>query len=99
MNCHLICEAIKERKLIEFFYEDGVRIVEPFACGYGRKGNLLLRAFQIEGYSKSGKPLGWKLFRVDKISQLRILEEIFNDYREGYNPLGDSQIPNIICKV
>jgi len=99
MNCRLICEAIREKRLIEFFYENGVRIVEPFACGYGKKGNLLLRAFQVEGYSKSGNPSGWKLFRVDKISQLRILEETFNAYREGYNPFGDSQIPDIICKI
>lgn len=35
------------------------------------KGNLLLRAFQVEGYSKNGNPSGWKLFRVDKISHLR----------------------------
>ena len=99
MNCCLICEAIKERKLIEFFYENGVRIVEPFACGYGRRENLLLRAFQVEGYSKSGNPSGWKLFIVEKISQFRILEKTFESYREGYNPLGDSQIPDIICKI
>ena len=30
------------------------------------KGNELLRAFQIGGYSESSDPLNWKLFTLEK---------------------------------
>ncbi len=94
----IICEAIRERRLLQFYYDGGIRVVEPYAYGYGRKGDLKLRAYQVSGYSSSGQTEGWKLFNADKIIGIKILEEHF-DIRPEYNPYGDSHIPNIICKV
>lgn len=96
---NIFCQAINEKKLLKFYYDGYIKIVEPFAYGYGTDGNLLLRAFQIDGFSRSGNPMGWKLFKVDKMLNVEILREHFSGYREGYNPYGDKQIPNIICKV
>lgn len=98
MMTDLICEAIRQRKIISFYYEGGKRIVEPYTFGYDRKDKPKLRAYQIKGYSSSGKPEGWKLFEVDKVSDIHILNETFT-VRPEYNWSGDKHIPDIICKV
>ena len=94
-----ICEAIQKRKIIKFDYKGFERIVEPYAFGIDKNGNYKLRAYQIDGFSESGKTEGWKLFSVENITNISLLDETFEATREGYNPYGDRQIPNIICKV
>ncbi|MCK4764503.1 MAG: hypothetical protein KAW12_20050 [Candidatus Aminicenantes bacterium] len=49
-----IQRAIREKKVIRFYYESGNRTVEPFCFGVSSAGNNLLRGFQIDGFSKSG---------------------------------------------
>ena len=48
----VLIAAIEGRRLVSFWYDPGVRVVEPHALGYGSDGQLLLRAFQIEGASE-----------------------------------------------
>ena len=88
MNCS-ISAAINERKLIELDYEPGYRIIEPHAYGFSKDGNELLRAYQLEGASASGEHENWKLFRVDRITQLAVLDQHFDHPRPGYRQ-GDS---------
>jgi hypothetical protein len=66
-----ICEAIKARAVVNFYYDGGMRIVEPHCHGISKDNNELLRGYQTEGYSQSGNPVGWKLFSVGKISSLK----------------------------
>jgi|Deesub1362A_J573_1020465.scaffolds.fasta_scaffold16425_1 hypothetical protein len=97
---NLICRAINEKIRAEIVYKCGRRIIEPHASGYDRKGNRKLRAYQVSGYSEGGNPDGWKLFNVDDIEEFYLLKnDYFYNPREGYNPLGDRAIPNIICKI
>lgn len=93
-----ICNAIRDRKIIQFSYSGGFRKVEPLCHGISTVGNDLLRGWQIGGYSKSDEPRGWKLFRVDAISHLRITDEAFEGRRPGYNP-DDSAMTTIYCNV
>lgn len=72
-----ICLAIKSRNIVVFNYNSGSRKLEPYCYGLSKKGKELLRAYQISGYSSSGKSEGWKLFNISKISNLKILNEIF----------------------
>jgi len=95
---NIICEAIRERKFLQFYYDGGIRVVEPYAYGYGKNGDLKLRAYQVSGYSSSGQVEGWKLFNAGKITDIQIFNERFS-VRAEYNPFGDKHIPNIICKV
>jgi hypothetical protein len=79
----LICQAIACRRLLAFDYQGHHRVVEPYCHGTGRAGQDFLRAFQISGTSASG-PLGWKLFDLAHVSNLRVLEKQFAgraDYR------------------
>lgn len=79
-------EAIKSRRVIRMDYDPGVRLVEPHALGYSRKGDLLLRAFQTDGASASGESPNWKLFRLDRIRSATATNDNFVGPRPEYNP-------------
>ncbi|SEE49670.1 hypothetical protein SAMN04487765_2822 [Tenacibaculum sp. MAR_2010_89] len=80
-----ICEAISQKKIITFYYENELRKVEPHCYGLTTAGNKGLRAYQVDGYSKSGK-YGWKMYDLNKSEQIKIVLENFNlrnDYKKG----------------
>lgn len=85
-----ICNAIRSKNLIHFYYNGGY--------GISRKGNELLRAFQTGGYSESRDPVKWKLFTVDKMSDITITNEEFPGDRHEYNP-NDSAMEDIYCNI
>jgi hypothetical protein len=93
-----ISSAIKSRNLLRLTYDGGERVVEPFCYGKNHKGTELLRAYQIRGFSKSGRPTGWKLFDVKKIRSLKTEKDVFNGSRPQYNP-NDSAMEIIYCNV
>ena len=74
---NVICSAIQSKKMIQFNYEDSNRVAEPYCYGKSKTGNEVLRAFQVKGESKSGNPVGWKLFRASKIKNVAVTEEYF----------------------
>jgi len=95
----LICKAIASRLVIEFIYENEIRIVEPFVLGYHKDtGNLILRSFRVGGYSKSEREPYWRLFDISKIKDLKITQKKAMDFREFYNP-NDKHMDKILCNV
>jgi hypothetical protein len=92
-----IREAIENMQLIEFNYDGGKRIVEPHCYGQSSKGNNVIRAYQVGGYSSSGK-MGWKLYDLSKVSSLTLLEEKFDNPRNGYRR-GDSAMSIIYSQL
>jgi len=46
-----ICSAIKTKRIIIFNYNEMLRRIEPYWHGVTKKGNEVLRAFQISGCS------------------------------------------------
>ncbi len=90
----LIIEAIETHKLIEFNYKNEVRIVEPYTFGMSSTGKDVLSAYQVEGGSTSSNDLGWRLFSIDKIENIKISSVTFEPTRDGYNP-NDSRMQKI----
>jgi predicted DNA-binding transcriptional regulator YafY len=76
--------AITNRNLLEFSYKGHHRVVEPFTYGITPKGNEVLRAYQTDGTSESGAVPDWRLFSVNKIEGLVILDSHFTQARPGY---------------
>jgi hypothetical protein len=72
----LLRQAIAGRRLISFHLGGRHRIAEPHDYGI-HKGQVRLFFYQIGGETRSGGPLGWRWADVDKISQLKLLEETF----------------------
>ncbi len=95
----IICEAIRLRKIIKFYYDGYERIVEPHTYGIHKDtGNEVLSAYQIGGYSSSGRIPYWRLYLVNQISNLQITDETFSEPRSGYKK-GDSRMSIIFCEV
>lgn len=80
-----IVNAIENQNLLEFEYEGYSRVVEPHCYGLTTKGNEAIRAYQVEGYSSSGR-MGWKLYDLSKADNFEILDDVFetrDDYKQG----------------
>jgi hypothetical protein len=58
----LVCQAIRERRILRLSYDGGLRDVEPHCHGCSRDDNDLLRAYQIGGVSRSGDSSGGRCF-------------------------------------
>lgn len=89
-------EAIKNQNLIVFDYEGEARTVEPHCYGLTTKGNEAIRAYQVDGYSSSGR-MGWKLYDFGKADNIEILDEIFKvrpDYKRE-----DRGMSEIFCEI
>jgi hypothetical protein len=92
-----ICDAIGNMNLIEFYYNGGIRTVEPHCLGVTTAGNQGLRAYQTSGYSESGK-MGWKMFDLSNARNISIVNETFDGPRTGYKK-GDKGMTQIYCEL
>lgn len=76
----LLNGAIQERHCIAVRYADQrqIRVVEPHAVYTDDRGELVLDAYQVRGYSVSGRPPPfWRPMRLKKISAVQVLNETF----------------------
>jgi hypothetical protein len=97
-SVELICEAIRKRALLEFFYHGRRRVVAPYCCGISRRGVDVLRAVQVRGESASGGLGFGKLWTVADITDLRMLDVVFTPNDPDYNP-HDSAMTRIYCGI
>ena len=94
-----ICRAIREYRLIELRYGWGQRIVEPHAYGRNQMGHDLLRCYQVAGASKSGKLIGWKILRLDAVTNLHVLDKNFSRSRPKYERGDKALNAQIYCEL
>jgi hypothetical protein len=92
-----ICSAINKRQLLELRYHGYSRLVEPYACGRERSGDILLRCYQQSGGSESGQTTGWKLLKVSEISSIHEINNSFNP-RQTYRR-NDKAMKFIFCQI
>ena len=93
-----IALAIKNKQLLSFTYDGFAREVEPHCLGVDKKGHPALRAFQVNGGSESGEYVGWKMFHVNEIRNLNVLQKKFTISRPGYKR-GDKDMAQIKAEV
>jgi len=102
-----VVDCIKNKKKCIIYYlgdepgGKGLREIEPVCLGVSKRGNKVVRAWDIEGSSHTAylgeKPLpGWRLFRLDKIMTLRPTGENFAEMRPDFNPDGDKSMESVI---
>lgn len=82
-----VINAINNMEILSFTYESNPRVVEPHAYGMDSDGDDfdLLRAYQVGGYSSSGRLPKWRLFEVSEIHNLSPTGDKFNGARPGYH--------------
>jgi predicted DNA-binding transcriptional regulator YafY len=74
-------KALDKRQRVRIYYDPtinrgpdeeekiqkGYRNIEPYVLGLSKRGNPILRAYQINGVSDTDQA-GWKTFRLDRIT-------------------------------
>lgn len=94
-----ICGAIEERKIIEFRYKGGIRVVEPHCYGiHEGSGKEVLSGYQTGGYTESGGTPDWRTYDISGVSDLKVTDISFLGPRSGYNP-EDPRMSEIFCKL
>ena len=73
---HIIIEAIRDKKFIEFYYHGLPRIAEPHVYGI-TNGVRQLLGYQTGGHSSKGGLPDWRRFDLNQISRLSILLQPF----------------------
>jgi len=82
-----ICQAIERHHLLRLGYGGVSRVVEPHIYGEDSHGHELLSAYQVSGGSRSGEPVGWKLFDMTRVQDIEVLPGRFRRPQAAYNPL------------
>ena len=95
----ILCDAIKNRRLIKFCYEHSMRVVEPHMVAYDEYEHLTLNAWFLRGHSESDEGQGWRHYLVSDISQLEVLPETFTGPRRGYKASGGQSFHNVQCAL
>ena len=95
----VLCRAIRERHVVQFTYHGYSRTVVPAACGLSSAKNLVLRGYQTEGGSRSGRLVPfWTLYRASDIQALVDTGIRFEVAPAGYKP-GDKGISDIYAEL
>jgi len=98
----IIKHAIKNKYHINFYYlgdnniKKGNRLVKPAAFGYSKNNKPLLRAFQVQGPSRSKREPKWRLFRVDRIGKIAPTILKYRSLGNLYNKKGDKGIYDLV---
>ncbi|MDD4544545.1 MAG: hypothetical protein PHP27_01800 [Bacteroidales bacterium] len=93
----LIIQAIENKNIIQFYYKDDLRKVEPHCYGITRAGNEGLRAFEIESDSSSGTNR-MKMYDLGKAIKIEVLEDTFMKPRPDYKK-GDKGMSEIFVEL
>lgn len=102
-------DAINNKKVIIINYNGkeygkGYREIEPVCLGISKRGNQVLRAWEIEGSSHTntveGNPIpGWRMFKLVDILTFKPTGDNFYEMRPNYNPNGDRSMTSVIVNA
>lgn len=108
-NLDGVQDSIRKKNVITINYDGdeygkGYRDIEPVCVGYSKKGELVLRAWEIQGVSHSkvtrDNPIpGWRFFKLVKILTYQPQGDNFVEMRPGYNPDGDKLMSSVILNA
>lgn len=94
----IVTSAIKNKHVLSFYYDDAPRIVEPQTYGISTAGHPILRGYQIAGGSKSGQPIGLRLYELAKMEGLKDSKKRFANARPQHVPK-DSAMSKVIVSL
>ncbi len=91
----------KHRVAIRYYDQPEIRVIEPHAIYTSEGGETIVDAYQIRGYSSSGRlPPFWRPFRLRKIGSVTILREPFTTrLAEGFMPHKPAYRRNLLMMV
>jgi predicted DNA-binding transcriptional regulator YafY len=93
MHLYTIKEAIRGGTKVRIRLRGRERVVEPHLLGRNRRGDTLVRVYQVGG---RGHAEGWRLLRLEEIEQAVETGERFANPRSGYQPRDRAMAGGII---
>src|ERR1700674_881338 len=98
MLVHTSCEALRSGHVLELRYDGYSRFVEVHDVGFTEDDNPIVRAWQVSGGIGNNETVGWKLLRLDEVSEAVTTHHPSLAPREGYRP-GDPIMKGITCQL
>lgn len=92
----VICQAIKEKRLLELHHDGRILRVAPHIYGIDATGDELLSCYQVWG-GTGGEPAGWRSFRLTEISQIELTSKRFAPWPEHQR--NEGAIARVFCQV
>jgi len=92
----LICQAIKEKRLLELQYDGHSRRVAPHIYGIDAAGDELLTCYEVWG-GTDGEPAGWRSLRLAEVSEVKLTSKRFAPRPEQQRR--DDPIARVYCQV
>jgi predicted DNA-binding transcriptional regulator YafY len=103
MSQATICEAIRKRNIITFYYtgdgKPGFRTVEPHMVAYNKAGKLALSAWFLDGASESQTGQWWREYIIGEISSLTVTSQQFTGPRPDFKRDGGKIYFNVVCSL
>jgi hypothetical protein len=94
----VLCDAIREHRLVRFVYDGYERIVEPHVYGRTRTGRELLAGWLVGGWSASEPEPGWRTYRVEAMHDVVAAAQRFAPLRVRF-PREDHRFEEIYCQA
>ena len=96
----VICDAIRQRRLLRFRYKDHLTLttVEPYVFGDNQKDHAALRAWLVEGETHSNTGKRWRMYLVDEMTNVELLGLRFEHNQPDYQP-NDEGFKHIVCRA
>ncbi|CEG06921.1 hypothetical protein BN961_00300 [Afipia felis] len=98
MLVSIACEILKAGLQLRFLHNSQDRIVEIHTVGFSKKNAPIMRAWQVSGGSQSGSPTPWRIFQLDEVRDVKVLDIKSHAPRPGYRR-GDPSIDRIVCEI
>jgi hypothetical protein len=92
----LICQAIREKRLLELHYHGHARRVAPHIYGIDAAGDELLSCYEVWG-GTDGESAGWRSLRLAEVSHLNLTSKRFAPRPEHQRSEG--AIARVYCQV
>ncbi|MEM8861562.1 MAG: WYL domain-containing protein [Chloroflexota bacterium] len=89
-----LCIAAKENRVIELIYEGDAakgcipRLVDVHQLARGKNGTLYFHGWQSRGCTKGRDYASKRIFRVDRVKSLKIIEGAFGEQSQSVKAVG-----------
>lgn len=93
-----IYEAIEHHCLMQLYYRDYTRIIEPRVYGSDLHGLDIVKAYQIAGCDALGRHVGWKWLHVAEMDRVSVLDTHFVTQRDS-STLRNRALQRVYCQV
>ena len=94
MGFPLLCEAIRQRRQVNFIYKSTRWTVEPHLLGYTPYGDTMLNGWVLA----NRRMTGWQQFHVPLISNVTLLKNRILRTRPDYDPY-DESIAQVVWRL